>query len=172
MSLQLQFVATRTDAKWIAQCLLCELPNICVTDECSDEPGVYWRSLDIAGLESVLVGTGGYIARDPDIMKATRHERERRGYPLDRSSTSFIAVNPSGVIVDDTVRMGRLFLYEAGDTSIRCQFKMLQKQLRKASTLVPGHMGARIFPDAKQKAKWLGGVSPSVRFPNLTRPTE
>jgi hypothetical protein len=138
--------------------LLSVLGGVLVTEECTSSPEVRWTALDDGELARLIVGPGGYLVRTQDVDHARRLPGVSRGFPLDRSSTPLMELVPSGMGGGASVRLGRLFLYEAGDRSLRSQFAAVQRRLRALSVSVPHSMGARIFPHAREEAELLGSA--------------
>ena len=100
----------------------------------------------------------------PDVV---RSERVIRGYPLDRESASFISVTASGLILNDVVRAGRLFLYDNEESGLLATaFLRLLQRLRRKCTAIPGEPHFRIFPDAMKRVRWLGSTFASPPWPS------
>lgn len=141
---------------------------MCRTDECSQSPLVEWERLDtVEELACVLAERGGYLVCPHEAPDVVRSERVIRGYPLDRESASFISVTASGLILNDVVRAGRLFLYDNEESGLlTTAFLRLLQRLRRKCTVIPGEPHFRIFPDAMKRARWLGSTLASPPWPS------
>jgi hypothetical protein len=151
MSLQINYLAAGRDSDQIGRIMSESFGCMVAVEICTQTSVVEWSEVqspeDYARL---ALDWFGYLTR---VEVAGRLEREeaRRGWVLVTSGHPVVETSPAG-LVDGCARLGRLYLFDSEDDSLRQAFQRVQRKIRSLSEPLPLNRHFWAFPEARQSA--------------------